>query len=276
MNSILFRFCVLMVAGWIHRGQLDVVEYLTAENRVLREQLSGRRLRLTRRSTPNARCASQDCWARRSSRHCDHCHAGYSVALVSDARRREVRWLAPSRFAAQPEEALRQRIALRRRSAAVNQTTPEPSPSVLEVQAVEEFRESIERAFRDTCKNSDMPPSHVRTVDADRGFVIVVTLGPSRIHSLTSPFAVHLEGTLVDYSESVVLLECAAAILPDAGLLLSTPLQEQKSELFRGVLADDIVRSRLTVALLHAFDAAQDACQQDEIRGVTWIQLPKG
>ncbi len=47
MNSVLFRFCVLAVAGWIHRGQQNVIEYLVAENRVLREQLGGRRLRLT-------------------------------------------------------------------------------------------------------------------------------------------------------------------------------------------------------------------------------------
>ena len=32
MTSVLFRFCVLMVAGWTHRGQLDVIEYPTAES----------------------------------------------------------------------------------------------------------------------------------------------------------------------------------------------------------------------------------------------------
>jgi transposase InsO family protein len=35
------------VAGWIHRSQLGVIEYLLAENGVLREQLGDRRLRLT-------------------------------------------------------------------------------------------------------------------------------------------------------------------------------------------------------------------------------------
>ena len=34
MNAVLFRFCVLAVAGWIHRGQQSVIEYLVAENRV--------------------------------------------------------------------------------------------------------------------------------------------------------------------------------------------------------------------------------------------------
>lgn len=47
MHAALFRFCVLAVAGWIHRSDLGVIEYLLAENRVLCEQLGDRRLRLT-------------------------------------------------------------------------------------------------------------------------------------------------------------------------------------------------------------------------------------
>ena len=41
------QFLILTVAGWLNRQQVAVVEYLIAENRVLREQLEGRRLRLT-------------------------------------------------------------------------------------------------------------------------------------------------------------------------------------------------------------------------------------
>ena len=37
------------LAGWIHREQQQVIDYLTTENRVLREQLGGRRLRLSDR-----------------------------------------------------------------------------------------------------------------------------------------------------------------------------------------------------------------------------------
>jgi hypothetical protein len=33
-------------AGWINRHQQEVIEYLVEENRVLREQLKGHRLRL--------------------------------------------------------------------------------------------------------------------------------------------------------------------------------------------------------------------------------------
>jgi hypothetical protein len=42
-----FRFVLLMVAGWVNRKQLDVIAYLIEENRVLREQLGGKRLRFT-------------------------------------------------------------------------------------------------------------------------------------------------------------------------------------------------------------------------------------
>lgn len=41
------RFLLLLFAGWANRRQLDVLEYLKEENRVLREQLGGRRLRFT-------------------------------------------------------------------------------------------------------------------------------------------------------------------------------------------------------------------------------------
>jgi putative transposase len=41
------QICVLMLAGWINRRQLDVIEYLEEENRILKERLVGRRIRFT-------------------------------------------------------------------------------------------------------------------------------------------------------------------------------------------------------------------------------------
>src|SRR5262245_17143558 len=38
---------LVTLAGWINRHQQHVIEYLMAENRVLKGQLTGRRLRLT-------------------------------------------------------------------------------------------------------------------------------------------------------------------------------------------------------------------------------------
>ena len=47
MNALIFQLCVSAMAGWVNRGQQQVIEYLLEENRVLREQLAGRRLRLS-------------------------------------------------------------------------------------------------------------------------------------------------------------------------------------------------------------------------------------
>ncbi len=45
--SLPLQFLLLMFSGWVNRQQADVIDYLQDENRILREQLSGRRLRLT-------------------------------------------------------------------------------------------------------------------------------------------------------------------------------------------------------------------------------------
>jgi hypothetical protein len=41
-----FRFVLIAVAGWMNQHQLHIIDYLREENRVLREQLCGRRVRL--------------------------------------------------------------------------------------------------------------------------------------------------------------------------------------------------------------------------------------
>src|ERR1700757_2750328 len=41
-----FPFLLVSIAGWMNQGQQQVIEYLREENRVLREQLGHRRLRL--------------------------------------------------------------------------------------------------------------------------------------------------------------------------------------------------------------------------------------
>jgi hypothetical protein len=61
MSGVLdpFRFMLIAVAGWMNQGLLAVIAYLREENRVLREQLGGRRLPLNdgqrRRLASNAK-----------------------------------------------------------------------------------------------------------------------------------------------------------------------------------------------------------------------------
>ncbi len=41
------KFLVLMWAGWVNRAQQNAIDYLKEENRILREQVGNKRLRLT-------------------------------------------------------------------------------------------------------------------------------------------------------------------------------------------------------------------------------------
>jgi len=40
-----FRLLLISLAGWLNQQQQDIIDYLQEENRVLREQLEGKRLR---------------------------------------------------------------------------------------------------------------------------------------------------------------------------------------------------------------------------------------
>jgi len=47
MQPYLLQFLLMTIADWLNRKQEDAIEYLRDENRVLREQLGGRRLRFS-------------------------------------------------------------------------------------------------------------------------------------------------------------------------------------------------------------------------------------
>jgi hypothetical protein len=36
VNTLQLRFLMMVLAGWVNRGQQDIIEYLREENRVLR------------------------------------------------------------------------------------------------------------------------------------------------------------------------------------------------------------------------------------------------
>src|SRR5215510_4258683 len=43
----LLSFLLMVMSGWVHRHQLIVIEFLQAENRLLKERLRGKRIRFT-------------------------------------------------------------------------------------------------------------------------------------------------------------------------------------------------------------------------------------
>ena len=47
MDQLPLQFLMLILAGWVNRHQQAAIEYLQEENRLLREQLGGKRLRFT-------------------------------------------------------------------------------------------------------------------------------------------------------------------------------------------------------------------------------------
>jgi hypothetical protein len=47
MQPYLLQFLLMTIAGWLSRKQQDAIKYLKEENRVLREQLGGRRIRFS-------------------------------------------------------------------------------------------------------------------------------------------------------------------------------------------------------------------------------------
>ena len=49
MGSVppLLAFLLMIVSGWVHRQQLIVIEFLQAENRMLKQRLRGKRIRFT-------------------------------------------------------------------------------------------------------------------------------------------------------------------------------------------------------------------------------------
>ena len=45
--SPLLSFLLMIAAGWVHRHQLIVIEFLQAENRLLKDRLRGKRIRFS-------------------------------------------------------------------------------------------------------------------------------------------------------------------------------------------------------------------------------------
>ena len=47
MSMDALQFLIMTVSGWLGRRQQHAIDYLIAENRVLRERIGGKRLRFT-------------------------------------------------------------------------------------------------------------------------------------------------------------------------------------------------------------------------------------
>jgi hypothetical protein len=70
MNTIIQPFHLLVIAlvGWLNRDQQALIDYFIAENRVLKDQLDGQRLRFTDeqriRLAVKAKSSAAGCWVK--------------------------------------------------------------------------------------------------------------------------------------------------------------------------------------------------------------------
>jgi hypothetical protein len=85
-----FRLLLISLAGFLNQQQQDVIEYLHEENRVLREQLGGKRLRFNERSAPTPGGQSQEIGLADASGTDHHRDAGNAAGLASQAHRQEI------------------------------------------------------------------------------------------------------------------------------------------------------------------------------------------
>ena len=85
-----FRFLLIALSGWMNQQQLQLIDYLGEENRVLREQLGEKRLRFN--DDQRRRLAAKAKGSGRSfSEEAGHdCQARDAAGLASPADRAEV------------------------------------------------------------------------------------------------------------------------------------------------------------------------------------------
>src|SRR4051812_37059559 len=84
-----FGFLLIAVSGWMNQTQVQMIEYLREENRVLREQLGSRRLRFNndqrRRLAEGERLGTETAGRGGHARH-----AGDVAGLASQTDRTEI------------------------------------------------------------------------------------------------------------------------------------------------------------------------------------------
>ena len=87
-----FRLLLVSLAGWLNQQQQDVIDYLQEENRVLRDQLGGKRLRFNDDQRRRLAVRAKKLGRRMLHSFDDHRDAGNALGLASQADRQEISW----------------------------------------------------------------------------------------------------------------------------------------------------------------------------------------
>jgi len=92
----LLSFLLMVAAGWVHRHQLIVIEFLQAENRLLKDRLRGKCIRFT--DAERALLARKaKAVGRKALLELETIVSPYSAALAPTTDRREMDFRAPAR-----------------------------------------------------------------------------------------------------------------------------------------------------------------------------------
>jgi hypothetical protein len=86
-----FRFVLISIAGWMNQRQLQIIDYLREENRVLREQMGGRRVRFNDDQWRRLAAKATGLGRRMLAEVANYCHARDPVGLASETDREEIR-----------------------------------------------------------------------------------------------------------------------------------------------------------------------------------------
>jgi len=86
-----FRFVLISIAGWMNQRQLYIIDYLREENRVLSEQLGGRRVRFNDDQRRRLAAKAKGLGRRMLAEVANQCHARDLVGLASETDRAEIR-----------------------------------------------------------------------------------------------------------------------------------------------------------------------------------------
>ena len=87
-----FRLLLISVAGWLNQQQQDVIDYLQEDNRVLRQQLGGKRLRFSDDQRRGLAVGAKRLGWRMLSDLTTIVTPATLLALASQVDRQEVQW----------------------------------------------------------------------------------------------------------------------------------------------------------------------------------------
>jgi len=85
-----FRLLLISLAGWLNQRQQDVIDYLQEENRILREQLGGKRRRFNDDQRRQLAVKAKKLGWRIASGSNHHRDAGNAAGLAPPANRQKI------------------------------------------------------------------------------------------------------------------------------------------------------------------------------------------